>query len=130
MERSGEQLHAAIAALLSSHTQLPDALGALLDALAAGLEASGYRDGCPIATVTLETATTSDAVRETAAGVFDSWLEVLERRLCEHRLDAPASRRRALLVLCSLEGALLLARARRDTSPLEAVREELVALSG
>ena len=34
--------------------------------------------------------------------------------------------RRALLVLSAIEGALLLARARRDLAPLRAVREELL----
>jgi hypothetical protein len=37
-----------------------------------------------------------------------------------------AAGRRALLVLGAVEGALILARARRDPAPLEAVRDELV----
>jgi TetR/AcrR family transcriptional repressor of lmrAB and yxaGH operons len=100
-----------------------------VDALAAGLERSGYRDGCPIATVTLEAASDSDGVRAAAAAAFDSWLAPLEQRLLDAGLAAPAARRRALLVLSAIEGALILARATRDLGPLAAVREELVALS-
>lgn len=100
-----------------------------MDALAAGLERSGYRDGCPIATVTLEAASDSDGVRAAAAAAFDSWLAPLEQRLLDAGLAAPAARRRALLVLSAIEGALILARATRDLGPLAAVREELVALS-
>src|SRR6185312_2278028 len=109
MEQTGEQLRAAIAALV------------------AGLESSGYRDGCPIATVTLETASSVEPLRETAARVFGTWLEELERALREDGLDADAAARRALFVLSAIEGALILARARRDTAPLAAVRAELLA---
>ena len=128
MECTGEDLRRAIEAILSSSPQLGEALAALVDALAVGLASSGYQDGCPIATVTLEAASGSEAVRDTAAGVFDSWLNVLEERLQSDGQDEPHARRRALLVLSALEGALILARARRDPAPLQAVREELLAL--
>ena len=44
-------------------------------------------------------------------------------------MPAPDAERRALLVLSAIEGALILARARQDGSPLSAVREELRALT-
>jgi TetR/AcrR family transcriptional regulator, lmrAB and yxaGH operons repressor len=128
MERAGEQLRGAIAATLSSSDELDEALARLLDALAAGLERSGYRDGCPIATVTLEAAADSRAVRASAAEAFDSWLTALEDRLLGAGFTKQAAARRALHVLAAIEGALILARARRDTTPLTAVREELLAL--
>jgi TetR/AcrR family transcriptional regulator, lmrAB and yxaGH operons repressor len=130
MERAGEQLHDAIAAIVDSGEDLGRALASLVDALAAGLEASAYEDGCPIATVTLEATSGSQTMRDAAASAFRSWLEPLERRLLAAGFGAKAAERRALLVLASIEGALILARARRDLTPLAAVRDELVALSG
>jgi|SRR5271157_1240260 len=130
MVTEGEKLRRAIAAIVASSGDLGEALGRLVDALAAGLESSGYRDGCPIATVTLEAASASEAVRTTATAVFESWLEVLEARLRSAGLDAEAARRRGLLVLSAIEGGLLLSRARGDLRALAAVREELVALVG
>lgn len=130
MERTGEQLRAAIVGLMASTGGLADGLGALIDALGAGLEASGYRDGCPIATVTLEAAAGSEAVRVTAAGVFSSWLEALEQRLRADGLLADAAARRALMVLSAIEGALIIARARRDLEPLRAIKAELLQLTG
>ncbi|HWX96536.1 MAG TPA: TetR/AcrR family transcriptional regulator [Solirubrobacteraceae bacterium] len=128
MQREGGQLRSAIASIMSSGDDLAAALGALVDALAQGLEGSGFRDGCPIATVTLEAATRSEAVRATAASVFESWLEALQEGFMARGLDSPTARRRALLALSAIEGALILARARRDLEPLVAVREELVEL--
>jgi TetR/AcrR family transcriptional repressor of lmrAB and yxaGH operons len=130
MLREGTKLRAAIASVMSSSEDPGEALGRLVDALAHGLESSGYQDGCPIATVTLEAANRSPAVHEAAAAVFDTWIEPLEERLLMAGLDAGTARRRAVLALAAIEGALILARARRDLEPLAAVREELVALAG
>lgn len=129
MAQAGENLRQAIAAILTSSEDLAETLGRLVDTLAAGLQRSGYELGCPIATVALEAAASSEAVRRTADAAFGSWLDVLQRRLLEAGLNAADAERRALLVLAALEGALILARASRDTGPLAAVRDELVALA-
>jgi TetR/AcrR family transcriptional repressor of lmrAB and yxaGH operons len=129
MERSGERLRRAIVAILDSRESIGDSLGRLVDAMAVGLQSSSFQDGCPIATVTLEAASGSDAVRAAADGVFATWLAALQARLLAAGLTAQEAERRALLVLAAIEGALILARARRDTAPLTAVRDELVALS-
>jgi TetR/AcrR family transcriptional repressor of lmrAB and yxaGH operons len=130
MARSGDQLRRAIEAIVTSSEELGESLQRLVDALALGLESSRYEAGCPIATITLEAATTSDPVRATADAVFSSWLAVLQERLVASGLSAADAERRALFVLAAIEGALILSRARRDTGPLTAVREELVALAG
>jgi len=130
ISRAGEELTGAIEAILASGETLGSSLGRLIDALAAGLAASGYADGCPIATVTLEAASSSAAVRAAAADAFDAWLAALAARLVRAGLDEQAATRRATLVLAAIEGALILARARRTLEPLHAVREELLALPG
>jgi TetR/AcrR family transcriptional repressor of lmrAB and yxaGH operons len=129
IEASGDQLARAIGRVLASSDDLGTALGALVDALAAGLQASDYADGCPVATVALEAASTSERIRAAADGAFSSWLAALAERLRASGLDEVAAERRALLVLSAIEGALLLARARGELGPLTAVREELVALA-
>ena len=130
MEQEGERLRDAIAATLAASERPGESLALLIDALAAGLERSRYRDGCPIATVTLEAASSAEPIRLTAASVFASWLDVIERRLAASGLDPAAARRRSQLVLAAIEGALILARAERSTGPLLAVRDELRELLG
>jgi len=129
MERTGEELRAAIGAVIASTPRASASLSTLIDGLGAGLEASGYRDGCPIATVTLEASAASETVRLAAERVFASWLETLEEGLVAEGLAPERAARRALLVLSAIEGALLLARARRDLAPLQAVRDELALLA-
>jgi TetR/AcrR family transcriptional regulator, lmrAB and yxaGH operons repressor len=126
--RSGAILAAGIEAILAAHDGLGAALAALVDALASGLQASDYADGCPVATVALETASTSEPLRAAAAEAFESWLAPLRERLGAGGMAADAAERRSVLVLSAIEGALLLARAQHGLSPLLAVREELRAL--
>jgi TetR/AcrR family transcriptional repressor of lmrAB and yxaGH operons len=128
MQGAGAQLERGIEAVLSSSEDLGEALARLVDGLAAGLETSGFADGCPIATVALEAASTSEPIRDAAREAFDRWLRALRKRLMDAGLGEQEAARRATLVLAALEGALILARAQRDTAPLAAVREELVAL--
>src|ERR1700761_8824383 len=56
------------------------------------LEASDYEDGCPIATVALEAASTSEPLREACAEVFESWIDLGSERFTAAGLD-PASAR-------------------------------------
>jgi TetR/AcrR family transcriptional repressor of lmrAB and yxaGH operons len=127
MERAGAQLAASMNALLGASADLGEALAHLIDALASGLEGSGYADGCPIATVALEAACDCEPIREAAVVAFDSWLAALRARLLAAGMDREAAARRATLVLAAIEGALILARARRSVQPLIDVRDELLA---
>jgi TetR/AcrR family transcriptional repressor of lmrAB and yxaGH operons len=126
---AGVQLAGAIESILSSSDDLGEALGRLVDALAAGLQASAYAEGCPVATVALETACESERIRSAAADAFASWLAALRARLLAAGFEREAATRRATLVLAAIEGALVLARAQRSLQPLSDVREELLALA-
>ncbi len=125
MERSAAQLRDAMAAILNSSEDLDEAIGRLIGALAAGLEQSEFADGCPIATVALETAGDSEPMRAAARAAFDSWLEVLATRLIDAGMESADADQRALMVLAAIEGGLILARARRDVTPLLAVSSQL-----
>lgn len=75
---------------------------------------SGYADACPIATVALEVASTSEPLRQATAEVFESWLPALDHYLEAGGVRAPRSISVSLFAL--LEGTFLLARATRDDS--------------
>jgi TetR/AcrR family transcriptional repressor of lmrAB and yxaGH operons len=81
------------------------------------LEDSGYRQGCPIATVTLEMASESEPIRDAAVAVFASWTGILADFLTTHGRRPAEAARLAEHVVTTLEVALLLARAQRSVSP-------------
>ncbi|MEV4682361.1 TetR/AcrR family transcriptional regulator [Streptomyces kurssanovii] len=88
------------------------------------LAESGWRRGCPVATVALETAATSDLLHDACSEVYSSWEAALRARL-EGRPDADDL---AVTVLALIEGALLLARTHRSREPLERVTRQIHAL--
>ena len=84
------------------------------------LRDSDYADACPIATVALEVASTSEPMRQATDEVFESWLAALAERLRAGGIAQERARELSLQILSLLEGAFILARASRSTEALEA----------
>lgn len=117
-----EQGLRALAALTASPAEL---VSRFVDQQVRGLVDSGYRRGCPIATVALEMADESAAIRGACRDIFDSWITAMAEAFEPH-LRAQA-RQSAEHVFVAVEGALLLSRVRRDPGPLRATRDLLVS---
>ena len=94
---------------------------------AAHLEETGYEDACPIATVALEVASTSEPLRKATADVFTSWIDALTARFAEAGIAPERSRDLATAMIAGLEGAFVLGRALRSTQPLFAAGEVAAA---
>ncbi|MGH3621826.1 MAG: TetR/AcrR family transcriptional regulator [Sciscionella sp.] len=90
------------------------------------LRGTSYADACPIATVALEVASTSEPLREATAEVFDSWISALCSVFERVGIPVATSRALALQALSALEGAFVLCRARRSTDALDAAAELMV----
>jgi AcrR family transcriptional regulator len=82
------------------------------------VEATDFADACPIATLALEVASSSEPMRAAAAAAFESWLDVLTGRLLAEGLPAHEARALAVEVFCLIEGAFLLARTTRSAEPI------------
>lgn len=107
--------------------QAPDparAVRMMAELLAARLADSGFTEGCPVATVALE-AGEVDPLRAACADGYDGWLTTITRTLTDAGLAAHRAERLAVLILSALEGALILARVRRDQAPVLAVGDLL-----
>ncbi len=94
------------------------AVKAVFDGAAALLEATGYADACPIATMALEVASTSEPLRAATAGVFSEWADAVTARLVTAGAGEGEARRLAFTVIALLEGGFLLCRATKSTEPL------------
>jgi AcrR family transcriptional regulator len=73
-----------------------------------------YADACPIATVALEVASTSEPLRRATAEVFESWLAALDAHFVQAGLTKTQARNLSVVLFSLLEGAFILARATRD----------------
>ena len=125
---SGAEAAAATARALSNSRTAAGGVRAMLEWLADQLERSGYRYGCPIATTTLEIASESDLIQRACADAYATWQAAIADRLIADGISKPAASSSAALVLASLEGALILCRARRDLYALRLLSKNVSSL--
>jgi AcrR family transcriptional regulator len=125
ISRAGDQVAAAVAHLLRTKPSVPDAVEALAGLLAAGLEASDFERGCPVATTALEVTPRSEPIRAAVQASFDRWLALLRERLEATGFEREEAARRADLTIAALEGALVLARARQNADVLRDAGRQL-----
>ncbi|MEV0535717.1 TetR/AcrR family transcriptional regulator [Kitasatospora sp. NPDC050463] len=102
----------------------------LVEVFAARLEESDYTKGCPVATVGLEVAGGNEVLRRVCAEVYGSWQRVLTERLVADGFGPAEAETASGQALALLEGAVLLARVRRDRRPLEDARHAVRHLLG
>jgi TetR/AcrR family transcriptional repressor of lmrAB and yxaGH operons len=107
--------------MLEAHEDVAEAVGAVVDLIAADLERSDFRGGCPIAAVTHDTAARSDEIRAACREAFEHWRDLLEARLRRGGFTRARAREEALVILSAIEGGITLGRAARDTDALAAV---------
>nr|WP_202446750.1 TetR/AcrR family transcriptional regulator [Streptomyces sp. SID5468] len=99
----------------------PDVVTALENAFAGAAETlvdTDYADACPIATIALEVASSNETLRQATADVFESWIAAIADRLAAAGIPADRARDLAVATLSALEGAFILCRATRSTTPL------------
>jgi AcrR family transcriptional regulator len=105
-------------------------LDTLIDKYRRQLLDSDFRAGCPIVAVSVESGEEQDRERmapviERAAAVFDRWTELIARRFIADGIAADQANELAMSATAALEGAIVLARVRRDLAPLDAVYRQL-----
>ena len=83
------------------------------------LIASDYRAGCPVLAVVVDADPALPELTAQAGEAFGQWQSVLARMLGDGGMTTTSADRLALQALCILEGAVVVARARREIGPLD-----------
>jgi AcrR family transcriptional regulator len=83
------------------------------------LEGSDYRNGCPIASMTLDVASLDEALRRACDGAFGQWLAAMSQGFEAHGAAPDAAEALARFVLAAIEGAIVLARAAKSPAALK-----------
>ncbi|MFI6777733.1 TetR/AcrR family transcriptional regulator [Nocardia sp. NPDC050412] len=95
----------------------------------AGLVAdSDFQLGCPVSVVTLEMGAHSERLREVCAAAFESWIVPVREYLVAAGHSEAAARTLATATVSAVEGAVIVARAKRDVEPLHSTAQMLAAL--
>lgn len=93
------------------------------------LEASDYTAGCPVVSVAVSNADDDGSQLAGQAGeIFERWCEAMSTALIREGITRQTAGRLANMVVASIEGAVVLCRARRSMQPLNDVLEGLELL--
>jgi TetR/AcrR family transcriptional repressor of lmrAB and yxaGH operons len=87
-----------------------------------------YTFGCPVAPVILDAAGGVSELAVLCKQAFRTWAEMLRQAFVEAGIPSRRANALALLVVSSIEGVLLIARADRDCGALMTVAAELEAI--
>ncbi|GAB18509.1 putative TetR family transcriptional regulator [Gordonia effusa NBRC 100432] len=106
--------------LIDTGSDASTILVSFTEALATSLEISEFRLGCPVTTAALELSSEDPEVRAVCAEAYRTWQSMIEALLLQRssKSDQAAAAADAELILATIEGGLLLARAYQDTNTL------------
>jgi AcrR family transcriptional regulator len=118
MTESGEAYRQLFEVVADEATDAASAVANFFDGAADVLEATDYIDPCPIGTVAREVASTNETLRQATDQVFVRWVETAASTFEAEGLPRAAAEELAIMVVATLEGGFVLARARRDVALL------------
>src|SRR5450755_3476731 len=125
---AGEAVRQAIAGAAEASDNAEIFLVRIVRGMAADLERSDYKEGCPIATTALETAAQVEVLGTATRTAFQKWELEIKRGLFRFGIPAGDADIAATMVLSQLEGALLLARTYRSLEPLRRAEQAVKLL--
>jgi AcrR family transcriptional regulator len=112
--------------LSSLERPVPSALlAAMVEDWRSDLTSEDFSAGCALVGAAADVAATSDRLRDVIRVAFEDWQEPLVEALVGLGATPERAAVLALLVMSALEGAIILARIRRDLEPLDALVAEL-----
>lgn len=119
-----------VAAIITEAEGSLELLDTLIDKYRQQLLGSDFRAGCPVVAVSVEAGDAEDRERmapviERAAAVFDRWIGLIVQRFIADGIAPDRAHELAVLATAAIEGAILLARVRRDLTPLDVVHRQL-----
>lgn len=113
-------------ALARLETRSPSALlDAVVEDWRRDLTREEFAAGCPLVAAAADAASTSEPLRHAIGQAFSEWQAPLAEGLAALGVPQARAPRLSLLVMSALEGAIILARVRRDLVPLDTLVAEL-----
>ncbi|MBP7703899.1 MAG: TetR/AcrR family transcriptional regulator [Caulobacter sp.] len=117
---AGELVRRTLATLAREATDAPALIAEYTRWLVIWMEQSGWRDGCPITTVLLETAAGDEAIRAAGRQAFANWAAVIEEKLLADGHSPVSAAEMAGFAVSALEGSLIQARVEQSPAPIRA----------
>lgn len=126
--RSSDLILVLINEVFVTSATLREVIEGITKAYSDQLRASDYRDGCPISPLATSSMGEVPMLQQSCANAFDDWLAAIEAGLRKRGVAHSKCSALASLILSSIEGAILLSQARRNTDALDSLPMSLAPL--
>jgi TetR/AcrR family transcriptional repressor of lmrAB and yxaGH operons len=127
VDRFAERITANMTDLLARRS-VADAVTGFFDAYIQHFERTEFRDGCVVATVALDEASTHEKLAQAASTAITTWVDLLADALESEGRSREDAHDLATLIIATLEGAIVMAKGQRSVEPFEAARRTLRAI--
>jgi TetR/AcrR family transcriptional regulator, lmrAB and yxaGH operons repressor len=121
VEQAGAVFAVQIDTILAANPNPAQAIAVLCQTLRSWMEKSYFREGCPITNACLELAPENAAVSAVTKAIFDGWRDAWERHLAQAGIAPLVATSFAAVIVTSLEGAFILARAAESGEPFDQI---------
>jgi TetR/AcrR family transcriptional repressor of lmrAB and yxaGH operons len=111
-----------------ARASVTDAVTSFFDAYVAHMEKTEFRDGCAVATVALDEASSHEMLAAAAKHAFTTWVDLLADAMRSEGWAPDEAHRLATLVIASIEGSIVMAKGCQSTEPFAATRDALRGL--
>ncbi|WP_433712610.1 TetR/AcrR family transcriptional regulator [Nocardia sp. CA-084685] len=128
IELAAERFRTLLGEMARSGASPGEVIRQIVEVLAGLVADSDFQLGCPVSVVTLEMGAHSERLRVACAAAFESWIEPVREYLVAARHSESAARTLATATVSAVEGAVIVARAKRDVEPLRSTAQMLAGL--
>jgi len=126
--RKGQMVEEQIRNQLEETEDPAEAIHSFVMTLADYVAESEYKQGGPLTTLASEVAGISDRLTDACNQVYQSWEQIFKEKLSA-RIDSEMQvNRLASLIICSIEGGIILCRTEESPEPMQDIAEELFIL--
>lgn len=128
LQHVGKKVEERIVTHLAAADNSAEAVRAFIENIAYNVEQSGYQAGGPITTVALETAASSERLRDVCNGIYSAWQNAFAERIQQDGVSDDDAQYLATVIIAGLEGGIILCRTSRSTTPLQHLARAMGAL--
>lgn len=125
IEQHTEEVVAQMRRALKESSGAADGLARLLDEFAAQADLGECESGCPVMAISVEAASVSPELRDTARQAYERWRSLLAAHLMVAGFPDKEASALARSMVCMLEGSLIMARAYGDGGPIRDLKASL-----
>ena len=101
------------------------AMTGMIRDIASRLEETDYREGGPLTTVALETATSNERINDACQKAYNRLHEALVNQLAAGGLSEDTARELGATIISGLEGGILLSRTFHSIEPMEQIARQI-----